>query len=125
MDLSKLKALELPTEEIEVEILGEKQKVKIAALDDVAAILVTGIAEENICDAEKELKVRRLVLEKCIIPPLSSEEVDLLITKASAVVSEISPVALKLTREFGNARKKTREEAEKNSAAAALTDIPK
>ena len=125
MDLSKLKALELPTEEIEIEILGEKQKVKISALDDTAAIHVAGVSSENISDFEKELKVRRIILEKCVIPPLSEDDIDLILSKAVAAVSGFAPIAMKLTKEFADARKKTKENAEKNSVTAALTDIPK
>jgi hypothetical protein len=115
MDLSKLKALELPTEEIEIEILGESQKVKVSALDDDAALRISSIASGDLDDGKKESMVRRIVLEKGIVPPLSDDDIALLLSRAVSAVTPILTTALKLTKDFVAARESIREEAKKNS----------
>jgi hypothetical protein len=115
MDLSKLKALELPTEEIEIEILGESQKVKVSALDDDAALRISSIASGDLDDGQKESMVRRIVLEKGIVPPLSDDDIALLLSRSVSAVTPILTTALKLTKDFVAVRESIREEAKKNS----------
>lgn len=45
IDLSKLKELELPTKEIEVDILGEAQKTVVTAMPMTFAVKIANLAE--------------------------------------------------------------------------------
>ena len=47
LDLSKLKALELPKKEISVEILGEEQKLEVQAFGDDIWVDISDITEYN------------------------------------------------------------------------------
>lgn len=116
MDLSKLEALKLPSKEIEVGIAGDTQKVIVSALDDESSLRITSImADEKLSEAEKQVSIRRLVLSKCILPALTDAEIDLLMGKAAAEVNLLYITASILTKEFAEARQKTREEAKKKS----------
>ena len=118
IDLSKLKALELPKKEIEIDILGEKQKITVQAVDDKTAIKIASIGNAtNIPDEERELKIRGLVL-KSGVPGISDEEIELLMEKGAAVVTQICAEVSELSKEFNEARSLEKKEAEKNSEAA-------
>ena len=62
MDLTKLRALEMPTKEIEVEILGELQRTTIASLPDNVAVRVMAMREIHGDDPELATIVIREVL---------------------------------------------------------------
>ena len=123
LDLSKLKALELPKKEIAVEILGEEQKLEVQALDDETAIKIAAIAgSDGIGDDEKELRARREMLRGGVVG-ISDGDIDLLMKKAAAVVTKIMLEIRDLTAEYGKARNVTRGEVEKNSEPAASDSV--
>lgn len=123
LDLSKLKALELPKKEITVEILGEEQKLEVQALDDETAIKIAAIASsDGIGEDEKELRARREMLRGGVVG-ISNDDIDLLMKKAAAVVTQIMLEIRDLTAEYGKARNVTRGEVEKNSAPAASDSV--
>lgn len=118
LDLSKLKALELPKKEITVEILGDEQKLEVQALDDETAIKIAAIAgSDDIGEDEKEIRARREMLRGGVVG-ISDDDIDLLMKKAAAVVTKIMLEIRDLTAEYGKARNVTRGEVEKNSAPA-------
>lgn len=123
LDLKKLKALELPKKEITVEILGDEQKLEIQALDDETAIKIAAIASsDDIGEDEKELRARREMLRGGVVG-ISDDDIDLLMKKAAAVVTQIMLEIRDLTAEYGNSRNVTRGEVEKNSAPAASDSV--
>ena len=123
LDLSKLKALELPKKEISVEILGEEQKLEVQALDDETAIKIAAIAgSDGIGEDEKELRARREMLRGGVVG-ISDDDIDLLMKKAAAVVTKIMLEIRDLTAEYGKARNVTRGEVEKNSEPAASDSV--
>lgn len=118
LDLSKLKALELPKKEIEVEILGEVQKVEISALDDESAVRIAAIHETgSIPEDEREIRIRKEIL-KAGVPGISDDEINVLMTKAGAVVTNIMVEIRDLTAEYAKSRSEARSEIEKNSDPA-------
>ena len=112
MDLSKLKALELPTEEIEIEILGESQKVQITTYDDAVQSDMVDIDENFKTDGER--RMRKLLLTKCA--RLSEADADLLISRDNHAVTQIINGIFNLRDRFVKARNEIRENARKNSA---------
>lgn len=111
LDLTKLKALELPTKEIEVEILGEKQKVKISAMGDDLTLDIGDLRKKEL---KSEVKIRRLLLEKCA--GLSPEDAALLCTKGGEAAAKIISAILDLSDEFDAARAEIREAAKKKQS---------
>ena len=122
LDLSKLKALELPKKEITVEILGDEQNLEVQALDDETAIKIAAIASADISEDEKELRARREMLRGGVVG-ISDDDIDLLMKKAAAVVTKIMIEIRDLTAEYGKARNVTLGEVEKNSAPAASDSV--
>lgn len=122
LDLSKLKALELPKKEITVEILGDEQKLEVQALDDETAIKIAAIASADISEDEKELRARREMLRGGVVG-ISDDDIDLLMKKAAAVVTKIMIEIRDLTAEYGKSRNVTRGEVEKNSVPAASDSV--
>lgn len=123
LDLKKLKALELPKREITVEILGDEQKLEVQALDDETAIKIAAIASsDDIGEDEKELRARREMLRGGVVG-ISNDDIDLLMKKAAAVVTQIMLEIRDLTAEYGKARNVTRGEVEKNSEPAASDSV--
>lgn len=118
LDLSKLKALELPKKEIEVEILGEVQKVEISALDDESAVRIAAIHETgSIPEDEREIRIRKEIL-KAGVPGISDDEINVLMTKAGSLVTNIMVEIRDLTAEYAKSRSEARSEIEKNSDPA-------
>ena len=122
LDLSKLKALELPKKEITVEILGDEQNLEVQALDDETAIKIAAIASADISEDEKELRARREMLRGGVVG-ISDDDIDLLMKKAAAVVTKIMIEIRDLTAEYGKARNVTIGEVEKNSAPAVSDSV--
>ena len=122
LDLSKLKALELPKKEITVEILGDEQNLEGQALDDETAIKIAAIASADISEDEKELRARREMLRGGVVG-ISDDDIDLLMKKAAAVVTKIMIEIRDLTAEYGKARNVTLGEVEKNSAPAVSDSV--
>lgn len=113
LDLSKLSALELPSKEIEVEILGENQTVKISALDDEESLRILSInSSDDIAEDNKQVQIRRIALEHGTA--LTEEEITLLMRKAASAANFIFVSISQLTKDFSAARQKIREEAKKN-----------
>lgn len=120
LDLSKLAVLELPSKTININICGEEQSVEVRALDDECSLKIIGIsADDKLSDGEKQLAIRRIVLKNSVLPPLTEEEIDLLMRKAASGVTELYVAASKLTQEFGEARRKVAADAKKNSSQTA------
>ena len=122
LDLSKLKALELPKKEITVEILGDEQNLEVQALDDETAIKIAAIASADISEDEKELRARREMLRGGVVG-ISDDDIDLLMKKAAAVVTKIMIEIRDLTAEYGKARNVTLGEVEKNSSPAVSDSV--
>ena len=116
LDLTKLKALELPSEEIEVEIMGEKQTLTITALGDDMTLDFNDIRKKN---ELYEVKQRKYALTRCA--GLTDEQADLLCAKAGEVVAEIITKILNLTEKFDAERLKIKEEAKKKAKTTAVT----
>lgn len=114
IDLSKLKALELPKKEISAEVLGETQKLTISAYGDDTALSISDICENYKSDSER--RVWCMLLEECA--NMTKEDAELYISMdlagASGVVNQIH----KLTAEFRKMRKEAREAAKKKSNPA-------
>lgn len=120
IDLTKLKALELPTEEIEIEILGEKQKITISAMGDDISLDFRDIRKEN---EIYEVKQRKYVLVRCA--GFTEDQADILCARAGEVAAVIIGRILDLTDKFDKEREKITEEAKKKVSAVAVTDTAK
>lgn len=120
IDLTKLKALELPSADVEIDILGEKQTVKVTAPDDTTAVKLFDIGSEpGKGGGEITVEVARVVLKTCV-PELTPEDAELLVTKA--LQSAALPIVAKvrdLRVEFDKAKAEAAEAAEKKSVQAA------
>lgn len=119
LDLTKLKALEMPSGEVEVEILGEKQTAKVVAPDDAIASKLFDIGTaKGKGGSEITIDVARLVLNTCV-PGLTAEEAELLISKAlTGAAIPIVAKARDLRMEFDKAKAEAAEKAKKKSETA-------
>ena len=117
IDLTKLKALELPTEEIEVEILGEKQTTVVSAMPMTKAVKISNLCSINKKDPDITTEVLREVLLSGA-KELKPEEVDLLLEYDYPAAAEIAAKIRDLTQRFHEEKTAARMEAEKNSEAA-------
>ena len=61
LDLTKLPALELPSENIEFDVLGRTQKARITAADDEAFLDTADLRDNPIFES----KIRRYFLKRC------------------------------------------------------------
>lgn len=120
LDLSKLKALSMPEKEIEVEILGEKQKLKISAFGDDVSVRMADIRENK--PDECEINLRKILLVSCA--GLSLEDAEILLQKDGAAASKILSGIFSLANDFDQERKKIKEQAEKNSGKGAAENTP-
>lgn len=118
MDLTKLRALEMPKKEIEVEILGEVQKIVISAMGDNISLDIQDIREENECS---EVKMRQYLLIHCA--GMTEADAKLLCERAGGAAAMIANAILDLSDEFDNERIKIAQEAKKKSGDAPLTDM--
>lgn len=109
IDLSKLKALELPTKEITAEVLGEPQKITITAYGDDIALNIGNITEAHPDDVD--FRVWVMLLQVCA--GMSEEDATLYVSRdmrgAASVVKEVYA----LTNAFSKARSETRAQAKK------------
>lgn len=110
LDLSKLKAMELPSREIEIEICGEKQKITVSAMSDELALDFRDLRKDN---PIYEATMRKHTLVKCA--GLTEDEAEILSTKAGDVVADILNAVVDLTTEFEQAREKLVHEAKKKA----------
>jgi hypothetical protein len=120
IDLTKLKALELPTKEIEVEILGEKQTVKVSAMSDDMSLDIRDIQKSG---EIYETKTRCYILVSCA--GMKPEDAELLCCNDGAAAAAIISAILDLTDEFDKARDKMREEAKKKHEAKSTESTEK
>jgi hypothetical protein len=119
LDLKKLKALEMPSEDVEVDILGEKQSVKVTAPDDEVAAILYGVGTENgKSDSEITIGVARVVLAHCV-EDITKDDADLLL--ARALTTAVLPIVAKardLRLKFDKAKAEAAKNAEKKSEPA-------
>lgn len=110
LDLSKLKALELPKKEITVEILGEEQTLEIRAFADDTLLKLSDLKESH---AENfEIESRNLILKTCT--DMSQDDISCLIRMDGNAASEIIKGIFALNDEFNEERRKIRDQAKKN-----------
>ena len=111
LDLSKLKALELPKKEVEVEILGELQKVEVSAFGDDIYLELSDIKDSNPTNCE--YLSRKILLNKCA--GLSDDDAKILLSKDGRAATKILTEIFEITDAFDAERKKIRENAKKKS----------
>lgn len=109
IDLRKLKALQMPTKEIEVDILGDKQKVTITAMGDDAYLNISDIKGSNPNSAER--CIRRYMLTE--FAGIKEEDADILLAMCNEAVVTIVMAIFDLSDEFAETRKAAKEAAEK------------
>ena len=112
IDLSKLKALELPTKEIDVEILGDVQKVKIICPGDNTAVAVSACYQEQGKDPYLTETIIRLFLTASL-PDITPEDIDMIIAKDFKAATVIAAAARDLLQEFITAKKQEKTKAKK------------
>lgn len=114
IDLTKLKALELPTKEVIAEVLGEKQTVKITTFGYDVSLRIDDLRLNYPGDGE--FRVWLLLLTECA--GMSPEDAAVYISRdgkaAAALIKEIS----KFSKEFERVCEEKRAEAKKKSEAA-------
>ena len=120
LDLSKLSALELPSKEIEVEIMGEKQKIRVFAYDDGVSLDIADIADAH--PESQERRVRTMLLIECA--KLSSNDAEKLVRYAKDATVEIINAIFDLRKEFVDARNREQEAAQKNLTGEKSQDMP-
>lgn len=120
LDLTKLKALELPTKEIEVEILGEKQTVKITCPGEDIAARVSMLYDARSEDPAVSVDIIK-TFAGAALPDMATEELELLLKADFKAGTVIAAAARDLLTEFIKAKKKCHEETEKNLPAAEST----
>lgn len=120
LDLTKLKALELPTKEIEVEILGEKQKVKITCPGEDLAAAVSAMYAVRGEDGTLSVDVIKMFLAAAL-PDVDAEDIAVITKRDFKSATIIAAAARDLLTEFIKAKKKCHEETEKNLPAAEST----
>ena len=118
LDLSKLSALELPKNEIEVDVLGVKQKITVTAYDDGVSLDIADIADTH--PESQERRVRKMLLCECA--KLSENEAEKLIRYDREACYAIITEIFNLRQKFVDAQKAEREKAKKNSVAETKMD---
>ena len=118
LDLTKLKALELPTEEIEIEILGEKQSVTICCPPDTVAVEIAEKAQMNSADTPIEI-IKTILIAG--MPDVSKEDIVIWLEKDFKSAAEAAAKVRDLMGKFAKLKEEKRKEIEKNSSAAELT----
>lgn len=113
IDLTKLKALELPTKEIEVEILGETQKVKITCPGEDVAATIYAMYELRGKDATLSVDVVKVLLPHAL-PDLAIEDIDAIVKRDFKAATAIAAAARDLLSDFVKAKKICKEKTEKN-----------
>jgi hypothetical protein len=120
LDLSKLSALELPSKEIEVKILGDTQKIRVYAYDDGVSLDIADIADAH--PESQERRVRTMLLIECA--KLSSNDAEKLVRYAKDATVEIINAIFDLRKEFVDARNREQEAAQKNLTGEKSQDMP-
>lgn len=115
LDLTKLPALELPSEEFEFDFLGTKQSTKITAADDEAFLDTADLRENSVYEA----KIRRYFLKRCT--DLTDKDIDLIMSRDGKAAADILTKIFELSDKFTAEQKRLREEAKKKSTPIAGT----
>ena len=108
LDLSRLEALKLPEETVEIRIGAELQKVTVTAHDDMILIIISEIMKNHPEDGE--LRVRRLLLTGCA--GLNQEQAETLLRFDGRAAAELIQKIFELTAKFNSERDRMREQAE-------------
>lgn len=108
LDLSRLEALKLPEETVEIRIGAELQKVTVTAHDDMILIIISEIMKNHPEDGE--LRVRRLLLTGCA--GLNQEQAETLLRYDGRAAAELIQKIFELTAKFNSERDRMREQAE-------------
>ena len=124
IDLKKLKALELPTKEIEVDILGETQKVKITCPGDDTAVNVSSLYQQKGDYPELTVDVVKMFLGSCL-PELETADIELIIKRDFKAASKIAKAGRELLEEFVKTKNKNKEQIKKKSTTVAETPVKK
>lgn len=120
LDLSKLSAMELPSKEIDVKILGDTQKIRVYAYDDGVSLDIADIADAH--PESQERRVRTMLLIECA--KLSSNDAEKLVRYAKDATAEIINAIFDLRKEFVDARNREQEAAQKNLTGEKSQDMP-
>lgn len=116
LDLTKLKSLELPTAIVDIEIMGEKQAVKVTAPSDETALTIAELATLDLQGTALTLAIAKVILSDCCAD-ITAEDADTLREKAFAsAVMPIMAKARELRIEF---EKRVAEITENNKKAQA------
>lgn len=123
LDLTHLKALKLPTAIVDVDIMGNKQAVKVTAPDDETALNIAELATMNMPGAAITVEIAKVIMSACT--DLTAEESTALIEKA--LITAVMPIMAKaneLRKEFERRRaefteQNKREQQEQNGAEPA------
>lgn len=113
IDLSKLRALEIPQKEIKVTLAGVEQCITIQALNDEVSMQIALITEKKDISPEDMLKAQHLILSSGIVG-ISNDDVALLCQKALPTAMQLVNEIKDLTMEFARIRQTTADEAKKN-----------
>lgn len=117
LNLARLRAVELPKKDIDVEILGEKQSLTISAIPDSGYLDFVSIRDN--APEKAESRIRMWILENCA--GMTAEDAALLMARdgksAAAIVGEV----FVLSDEFVKAQEAARAEAKKKQIEQPLT----
>lgn len=109
IDLTKLKALDLPNKQIEADVMGEKQQVTITAYGDDVSLQMVDIT--NNYPSDSELRIRKLLLVECA--GMSEEDAAFYISRDGKGAAGVLREIFALTTEFDEKRAQVREDAKK------------
>jgi hypothetical protein len=111
IDLSKLKALALPSKEVTAEVLGEKQTVSITTYGYDVSLKIDDLRLNYPQDGE--FRVWMLLLTECA--GMSADDAALYISRDGKAAAELIKEINKFTKEFDKVCEDKRSEAKKKS----------
>lgn len=115
LDLTKLNALELPTAIVDIEIMGEKQSVKVTAPSDETALTIAEIGTLDLHGTALTLEIAKVILSDCC--DITAEDADTLRAKAlSTAVLPIMAKARELRQDFEKRRAEVTEQNKREQA---------
>lgn len=122
IDLSKIPALELPSRNVKIKILGVEQEQEIHALsgDDAMKAWALTFADEN-----GENTVKRIYIALTKGAGLRQEDATALVRLDWDAAVFLANEVFLLTSEFDKSKMAMAEQAEKNSGKADSTDSPR
>ena len=118
LDLSKLKPVELPEQEIEVQIKGDtnKQNISVHAISGEGILAWANNAKNN--PESVEYEARACVTALVYGADIPEDKAKMLVNFDRETAQKISMAVWLLTSEYYSAQKQESETAEKNSEAA-------